>query len=47
VLRLSTLKALGVFSTLAAIVPIRMQNLYKELTDQGIIKEVCEFLRQK
>jgi hypothetical protein len=32
-LKLSALKAVGTFATLAAIIPLRMQNLYKEMTD--------------
>lgn len=44
-LQLATLKALGTFSTLAAIIPIRMCNFFKDITDNGVVKEVCEIFK--
>jgi hypothetical protein len=44
-LQLATLKALGTFSTLAAIIPIRMCSFFKDITDNGVVKEVCEIFK--
>ena len=44
-LQLATLKGIGTFASLAAIVPIRMQNFYKELLDLGILTDVCLLLK--
>lgn len=45
VLQLATLKGIGTFASLAAIVPIRMQNFYKELLELGILTDVCLLLK--
>ena len=44
-LRLSTLKALGTFSSLAAIIPLRMQPYFKEIDNIGVIADVCSILK--
>lgn len=40
-LQLATLKALGTFSSLAAIIPLRMQQFFKDITESGTLKEVA------
>ena len=40
-LQLAAIKALGVFSSQACIIPIRMQNFYKDLVEQKIIHDLC------
>lgn len=40
-LQLAAMKALGVFSSQASIIPIRMQNFYKDLVEQRIIHDIC------
>lgn len=44
-LKLAVLKSIGVFANLAAIIPIRMANFYKELIDSGCVLELCEILK--
>jgi hypothetical protein len=44
-LQLATLKALGTFSTQAAIIPIRMCNFFKDITENGVVKDVCEIFK--
>jgi len=44
-LKLSTLKALGIFTSQAAIIPVRMHQFFKDINENGIIKEVCEVFR--
>lgn len=44
-LKLATLKALGTFSTLAAIIPIRMQAFFKDIHENGIVRDVCEIFK--
>lgn len=44
-LQLATLKAFGVFSSLAAIVPLRMSTFYKDISENGVIKDTCEIFR--
>ena len=44
-LQLATLKALGTFTNLAAITPLRLQNFYKEIIETGMINEVCSILK--
>ena len=44
-LQLATLKALGTFTSLAAIIPLRMANYYKDIKDNGVIKDTCDVLR--
>jgi len=40
-LQIAALKALGVFSSQASIIPIRMHNFYKDMVEQRIISEIC------
>lgn len=44
-LQLATLKAFGVFSSLAAIIPLRMSNFYKDIGENGVIKDTCEIFK--
>lgn len=44
-LQLATLKAFGVFSSLAAIVPLRMSSYYKDIAENGVIKDTCEIFK--
>ena len=44
-MKLATLKAVGIFTSEAAIIPIKMQNYYKEINENGTIKEICEILK--
>jgi hypothetical protein len=46
-LQIASLKALGTFASLAAIIPLRMQQFFKEVSENGIIKEVTELLKSK
>ena len=39
---LASLKCLGSFVCQACIVPIRSQNLYRDLVDQNIIALICQ-----
>ena len=41
-LKLATLKALGTFTTQAAIIPIRMSVFFKDIHENGVVKDVCE-----
>jgi len=43
-LQLAALKALGVFASQSSIIPIRMQNFYKELVDSKIINDICSII---
>lgn len=44
-LKLATLKALGTFATLAAIIPIRMQAFFKDILENGMVRDVCEIIK--
>ena len=44
-LKVGVLKAIGVFGSLAAVVPVRVQNFYKEINDNGLLVEICEILK--
>ena len=44
-LKLTTLKSLGVFCTQAAIIPVRMQNFFKDIVENGAVKEVCDIFK--
>jgi hypothetical protein len=44
-LKLNTLKALGTFTSQASIIPVRMQQFYKDISDNGIVKEACDVFR--
>jgi hypothetical protein len=44
-LQLATLKAFGVFSSLAAIIPLRMSTFYKDISENGVIKDTCEIFK--
>lgn len=44
-LKLATLKALGSFSSLAAIIPVRMQAFFKDIVDNGLVKDVCDIFK--
>jgi len=41
-LKLATFKALGTFTTQAAIIPVRMVQFFKDINENGIVQEVCE-----
>ena len=43
-LQLAAMKALGVFASQACIIPIRMQNFYKDLVEQKIIHDICSII---
>ena len=36
---------MGTFTSLAAIIPLRMQQYFKEIESNGVIKDVCEILK--
>ena len=44
-LKLATLKALGTFTTQAAIIPIRMSVFFKDIHENGVVKDVCEIFK--
>jgi hypothetical protein len=44
-LKLSVLKAIGVFANLSAVIPIRMAPFYKEIIDSGLVIELCNILK--
>jgi len=45
ILKLATLKALGTFATLAAIIPVRMLAFFKDILENGIVRDVCEIFK--
>ena len=44
-LRIATLKALGTFASLAAIIPLRMQQFFKEISENGMLKDVTDIIK--
>jgi len=44
-LKLAALKSLGVFTTQAAVIPVRMQVFFKDINENGTVKEVAEIFR--
>ena len=44
-LKLATLKALGIFSTQASIIPVRMLQFFKDISENGVVKDVCDVFR--
>ena len=36
---------MGVFCTQAAIIPVRMQNFFKDINENGAVKEVCDIFK--
>ncbi|CDW83098.1 protein kinase domain containing protein [Stylonychia lemnae] len=44
-LQISALKSLGIFASQASIIPIRMQNFYKDLIDQRLIADICQIVQ--
>lgn len=43
-LQLAAIKALGVFASQASIIPIRMQNFYKDLVEQKLVNDICNII---
>lgn len=44
-LKLATLKALGSFTSQAAIVPVRMQVFFKDICENGVVKDLCDIFK--
>jgi hypothetical protein len=43
-LQLAALKALGTYGTQASMIPIRMQNFYKDIFEQKMINDLCQII---
>ena len=43
-LQISALKAFGIFALQASMVPLRMQNFFKDVVDQKIMQDICFIL---
>ena len=43
-LKVATLKAIGTFASLAVIIPIRCQNFFKDILENGLVSELCDLL---
>lgn len=44
-LKIATLKALGIFTSQASIIPVRMLQFFKDICDNGVVKDVCDVFR--
>lgn len=45
-LKLATLKGLGIFTSLSVIIPVRMQAFFKDITELGVVKDLCDIFKQ-
>jgi len=44
-LQVATLKSIGVFTSLSAIIPVRMQNYFREVMEMNVIKDICDVIK--